>query len=206
MKRLVQFSSTFSIMRLCWWISSLALIQSASVFGDENLFSEGLYDPFDEWTTGPAPGSDPEPFLWSLDDDGQLIQGTDFDLASLPINDESNTDFWASCPPVGLGKRDYEAQSCTVPLRKEEIPTLPTFTDVEKAVGNPPDPEAQKGPVRENTIVPLYRPDSKCPPMNPWHLCCICDDAFALEVCQDCLLCKSACFRLTPSFRSNEGN
>lgn len=200
-KRIVQCSSTLSIMRFCWLISSLVLTQPAFVFGDENLFIDGLYDPLVEWTIasapeydpGPAPGYDSGPLLWSPDD-GQLIQDSDFGLASLPINDVSSIDFWASCPPVGIGKRDGQAPSCPVPLRKEEIPTLPTLSDLENAVGNPSEPEAERGPLRENSIVPLYRPDSKCPPMNPWHMCCICDDAFALEVCQDCFLCESARF------------
>lgn len=183
-------------MRLFLLISSLAFFRVAHVIGDENLFSDGIYEPLDEWTTGPDLGDAPEPLFGNLDG-AQLTQDTNLELASLSINDELNTDLWASCPASGLGKRDGEHPSCNVPLRKEEVPTLPTLREVEKAVGNTPNSEPDTTPLRVNDVVPLYRADSKCPPTNPWHLCCICDDAFALEVCQDCLLCTSSRFLIS---------
>ena len=76
-------------MRFCFFISSLALFRVALVIGDENLFSDGIYEPFDEWATESGLGIGSEPLLWNLDD-GQLTQDTNFNLASLPINDESN--------------------------------------------------------------------------------------------------------------------
>lgn len=184
-------------MRFCLLTASLALIQVAFVIGDEDLFSDELYEPFEEWAAEPSLGSglgiSLEPLLWNLDD-AQLTQDSNFNLASRPMNDEpntDNTDFWASCSPGGLGAR-AEPQSCPVPLRKDEAPTLPTLRDLEKAVGNTPNFHPETEPLRENTIVPLYRADSKCPPTHPHHLCCICDDAFAFEVCQDCFLCKQS--------------
>ena len=185
-------------MRFSLLVSSLALFRIALVIGDESLFSDGPYQPLDEWTTDPGLGSAPEPLLWNLDG-GQLTQDTTFDLASLPISDESNTDLWATCPPNGLGRRDDGHPSCNVPLKKEDTPTLPTLRDVQKAVGDTPNSELDEMLLRANLVDPMYQPDSRCPPTNPWHMCCICDDAFALEVCQDCFLCKSARFLLPPS-------
>lgn len=187
-------------MRLFLSICFFALFRVAHVISDENLFSDGPYQLLDEWTTTPALGTGPEPSLWNLDD-GQLTQATTFDLTSLPISDDSNLDLWASCPLNGLGKRDDPHPSCNVaPLRKEDVPKLPTYEDVKKAVGDtPPNTELDELLLRANLVDPMYLPDNKCPPTNPWHMCCICDDAFALEVCQDCYLCKSAPFsQFTP--------
>lgn len=180
-------------MRLFLSVCSLALLRVTHVVGDGNFFSDAPYQPLDEWTTEPGLGNAPEPLLLNFDG-GQLTQDNTFDLASLPISDESNTDFWASCPPNGLGKRGDEHPSCNLPLKKEDIPTLPTLRDVQKAVGDTPNSELDEMLLRANLVDPIYQPDSRCPPMNPWHMCCICDDAFALEVCQDCFLCKSAPF------------
>lgn len=88
-------------MRFCLLISSLALFRVALVIGDENLFSDGLYEPFNEWTTEPGLGIGSETLFWNLDH-GQLTQDTNFNVASLSINDQSNTDFWAICSPGGL--------------------------------------------------------------------------------------------------------
>ena len=41
------FSSSLFVMRFCFLISSLALFRVALVISDENLFSDGLYEPFD---------------------------------------------------------------------------------------------------------------------------------------------------------------
>lgn len=169
-------------MRFHLVIFSLALIQTAFVAGEDNLLNDGLHEPFDEWTTLPDPSTDPESLLWNLDDE-QLTPDNNFNLAS------SSTDFWASCSPGGLGARD-EQRSCPATPKKDEVPTLPTFRDLENAVGNTPSSEPEEDPLRENQILQFYRADSKCPPTNPHHLCCICDDAFAFEVCQDCFLCK----------------
>ena len=77
-----------------------------------------------------------------------------------------------------------------------EVPTLTTIRYVEKAVGNTPNSEPEKDSLRENQISPLYRADSQCPPTHPHHLCCICDDAFAFEVCQGWFSCKQALCQL----------
>ena len=177
---------------------SLPLILIAFVFGEESLLTDGLFEPFDEWTLEPAIGLDLDlgldldPLTWNLDGDQSTLD-TNFNLASLPVDEESSADFfWASCPLGGIGARD-EQLLCPAPLSKEEVPTLPTFEDIQNAVGNTgiatgSEPERKPGP--KTQIVPFYRTDSKCPPTHPHYLCCICDDNFALEVCQDCFLCK----------------
>lgn len=177
----------------------LALILIALVVADEDLLDDGLDQLFDGWTTEPAsvsdsdPGTDPGSSLWSLDGGG-LIQDSNVIIASLPINeDESGTDFWAGCSPGGLGARD-DQRSCPVPLKNEDVPTLPTLRDVEKTVGSTPGSAPQKEPGIRSQIVPFLQPDPKCPPTHPYHLCCICDNSFAYEVCQDCLLCKQVFF------------
>ena len=88
-------------MRFCLLISSLALFRVALLIGDENLFSDGIYEPIDEWMTEPSLGIGFEPRFWNLDH-GQLTQDTNSNLVFLLINDESSTDFWASCSPGGL--------------------------------------------------------------------------------------------------------
>ena len=75
-------------MRFCFLISSLAPFRVTFAIDDENLFSDELYEPFDEWTIEFDFGIDFESLLWNHDE--QLTQNINFNLASLSINDESN--------------------------------------------------------------------------------------------------------------------
>ena len=113
---------------------------------------------------------------------------------------KNQINLWATYPPDGLEARD-EKPFCPVLLRKN-VPIISTLKHVEKAVRNTPSSESENDPLRENQISSFYRADSKCSFTYSHHLCCICDDAFAFEVCQDWFSYKQAFCQLSPLLQS----
>lgn len=179
-------------MRLILFLLSVINLHLTAALGGENiLFSDGLHAPedFQDWTTDSDFST--QLLAWIPKSDGDrdaFTEGSNFNLAPLPTFEDQNSDYLTSCSsPSGLRAR--EKDSCPSSLKKEDIPVFPTFGEIENAV-SPPGSELGKKPPPVNQIVDFYRAENKCPPTNPHRLCCICDDAFALEVCQDCVYCK----------------
>lgn len=156
-------------------------LQSADL--DASIFSgEPTSNADEKWLTDPSFSSE---LVGFNPDDNMLTGATDFDLWSSPVENPNGNSLASCSTPHGLGARDDV--SCPVPLKDGDIPKLPQNLDDLVNMGNSPNTEPKEATPPVNEIQQFFRKDPKCPQTHPHHLCCICDGAFAFEVCQDCV-------------------
>lgn len=119
-----------------------------------------------------------------LDLFSQLDSFPQFDSFSQLGEDQTNTDLFASgCPATNrLGARDGEL---VCPPDEPKVPELPTFDMLNNLVS--PGSTAEKQDRSEDIPLTDTGKDGSCPPLRPFHMCCICEGYFQFTYCQDCL-------------------
>ena len=176
----------FIAMRFSLLLFCVAFIQIDVSFANENV---PYYDLFGS-STSLDPGAE-NVIAWNNMVDERPIGdvNSNFDIY-FPTSDDSTTDYlFASCPSSDTLRARDGASYCPQPPQTEHILSFPTLDQLENSINSPGSGDKSEA-LPQNNMLQFFRADAKCPPTASNHLCCICPDDYALEVCQDCLPCK----------------
>lgn len=184
----------FTAFRLAVVVVFVVAVFAVSAFSEDDFLNDDIFatpESVGDWTTDLDRGA-AGLFMLNSDDDGVVMDDEDFSLALLPTTGEDPIASYLAggcSAPGGIETRDEDSLCPVVPLKKEDVPTLPTFGDMQNA-GENPDIDTEEPPLSPTEVLPANIKDRDCPPTHPHHFCCICDGVFAFEICRDCVGCE----------------